>query len=79
MAKQQLNEEKISKLISFILGAVVGGKTNSVTSKVSNDKELVKSIKDLDDSYQNLLKHFEKKYGKDFVDKVKTKTSKLNL
>jgi len=76
MAKDVIKEEKISKLISFILGAIFSGKPEKVTSKVSTDKELVKKIKDADKSYQNMIKYLEKKYGKEMVRAAKEKADK---
>ena len=76
MAKQQLTEEKISKVISLIFGAIFGGKTDTITSKVSSDKELVKRIKDADKSYKEMINHLEKKYGKEIVRTAKEKADK---
>jgi len=78
MAKQKLTEEKISKLISLILGAIVGGKTNSVTAKVSTDQELVKKIKDIDKSYNDFTTYLKNKYGKEEFDAIE-KQSKIDL
>lgn len=77
MAKQQLTEEKMGKILSFIVGAIVGGKTDKVTSKVS-DAELVKRIKDVDKSYKEFTNYLRKKYGKDEFDNIEKQT-KINL
>jgi hypothetical protein len=74
MAKQILTEEKISKFFSLILGAIIGGKTDTVTSKVSQDKELVKRIKDVDKSYKNFKQYLKSKYGKEEFDAIEKQT-----
>lgn len=77
MAKQILTEQKMGKLLSFIAGAIIGGKTDTITSKVSQDKELVKKIKAADKSYSEMIKYLEKKYGKGFVKSAKEKSDKV--
>ena len=77
MAKNLITEQKMGKLLSFIAGAIIGGKTDAVTSKVSQDKELVKRIKAADKSYSEMIKYLEKKYGKDFVRSAKEKSDKV--
>ena len=76
MAKELLTEAKISKFLSFIMGAIIGGKTDNITSKVSDDRELVKRIKDADKSYKEMEAYVKKKYGKDFMKDVETKANR---
>ena len=77
MAKNLITEQKLGKLLSFITGAIIGGKTDAVTSKVSQDKELVKRLKAANKSYSEMIKYLEKKYGKDFVRSAKEKSDKV--
>ena len=76
MAKQQLTEAKVGKFLSLILGAIFSGKADTITSKVSKDRELAKKIKDVDKSYKELIKYFEGKLGKDVVKGALEKSSK---
>lgn len=74
MAKQTLTEVKMGKFFSLILGAIMGGKTDAVTSKVSQDKELVKKIKDIDKSYKDFKNYLRSKYGKEEFDVIEKQT-----
>jgi len=74
MAKQQLTEEKIGKLLSFIMGAIIGGKNNKVTYKFSKDQEITKRIKDMDKSYNDFANYLRKKYGKEGFDAIEKQT-----
>lgn len=67
----------MGKLLTFIMGAITGGKTNVVTSKVSKDKELVKLIKDTDKSYNQMMKYLKKQYGKEYMKDLDVRATDL--
>jgi len=77
MAKELLTEVKIGKFLSFIMGAIMGGKTDTITSKVSDDKELVKRIKETDKSYKEMMKYVKSKYGKEYMKNLDARTVQL--
>jgi len=71
MAKQKLTEEKMEKFLSLIMGYIIGGKTDKIIPKISNDQDLVNRIKNTDKSYRELMDYMRKEYGEEYVKGVK--------
>jgi hypothetical protein len=71
MAKQKLTEEKMEKFLSLIMGYIIGGKTDKIIPKISNDRDLVNRIKNTDKSYRELMDYMRKEYGEEYVKGVK--------
>lgn len=61
----------MEKFLSLIMGYIIGGKTDKIIPKISNDRDLVNRIKNTDKSYRELMDYMRKEYGEEYVKGVK--------